>query len=434
MRIISAAILMFGIFWAADFKRVMASDPLTPEEKAAVQKQKEILDEIMNLYAEHALDRPTDFTACMREMMAMSLSKKCRDKFTHYSTPEIAKQERENFAGQFGGVGVELITADEQVIIKLSTAGGPAERAGLKDGDIILKVDGRHSANVNEMTSWIRGQPKTKVELIVWRPKTKQELKFTIVREMTVIQNVKWRVSITNPQIGIVEIHQFDQNVPLKFTEAVVALAEKKATSLVIDVRGNPGGLVDSTSVLLSLFSKEDDTLLTVRRRHEQTVTTLKNLSLSAGWLHLQAMMRLEQSLKIDSLLKINVVVLINGSSISASEIFAGTMKDYGYPLVGEKSYGKGVGQDLIELSDKSLLSLTTFEFLVGNHQVAIRDKGVTPTVEVKSAPPAPPIVQKEKMTVREKEQADPQLMKAIELLGFCLRTDFTPRYKCVRN
>src|SRR3989344_4449385 len=111
---------------------VSADRSLTSEEKSSIEKQKKIIDEMMNLYAEHALDRPVDFTACMREMLAMNRSKKCRDKFTHYNTPEIAKQQKDDYTGHFGGVGMELTEEDGVVIITTPMAGTPSERAGLK--------------------------------------------------------------------------------------------------------------------------------------------------------------------------------------------------------------------------------------------------------------------------------------------------------------
>lgn len=180
--------------------------------------------------------------------------------------------------------------------------------------------------------------------------------------------------------------------------------------------------------------------------RHEQEVITLhNNLPLSAQKNFLQAIVTLLKALSINSLSRINTVLLINNGSASASEILAGTMKDWGYPIIGEKSYGKGVGQEMFTLSDGSVLALTTFEFLVGNHQVVIRDKGVTPTVEVKmleshnqkaaeGEPRSKERDKKEEMNDREKEQADPQLLKAIEVLESCLETGTTSIYRCNRN
>lgn len=205
-----------------------SGDELTVQEKKAIAKQKDILDEIMRLYAENSLDRPADFTACVREMLAMSRSKKCRDKFTHYETPEVAKQRNDDYAGQFGGIGLELMEEDGAVIITTPMVGTPSARAGFKAKDIILKVGGQEPEDINEAIAWIRGKPGTKVTLTVFRPATKQKLDFTLTREIINVQTVKWRVSSTDPKIGIVEIHKFDETVPLKFAEAIIALVKKK--------------------------------------------------------------------------------------------------------------------------------------------------------------------------------------------------------------
>lgn len=417
----------------ADQPTVLVTDgKLTPQEKSAILKQKNILDEIMNLYAEKSLDRPADFTACIREMFAMSRSKKCRDKFTHYETPEAAKQEQENFTGQFGGIGLELTDDDGAVVVNTPIAGTPSERAGIKAKDIILKVDDQEPEDTKEAVSLIRGKPGTKVVLTIFRPETKQEMKFTLTREIIELKTVKWRISKTNPKVGIIEIRMFDETVPVEFAKAVVELQKKHAPNIIIDVRNDPGGLVNSVLALLGLFAQSTDTLLTEHTRDEQTVTTLHNLSPIAKMSYVKAVIIMLKAMDMDSFRKINAVVLINNGSASASEIFAGTMKDWGYPIVGEKSFGKGVGQNMFNLSDGSVFSLTTFEFLVGNHKIAIRDQGVTPTVEVKM-PETPIEKDKKELSDKEKEQADPQLLRAIELLEAC-RQNGTAPIQCHRN
>lgn len=403
------------------------NDELTAKEKTAIEKQKKILDEIAVLYAERSLERPKDFAACVREMFAMRRSNKCRDRFTHYYTPEDVKHQKEYLAGKFGGVGVELIQEDSYVVVLAPIGGTPAERAGIRAKDIILKVDGKEVDDINEASSLIRGKAGTNVTITVFRRGTKGELVFTLTREIINVQTVKWRLSSEDKKIGIIAIRRFDGNVSGQFAEAVIDLAGKGAKSIVIDLRNNPGGLVSSVSALLGLFANKTDTILTYRYRYSREVMTFNKMPVWTRLDYLRASMRIERALKIKSLRGIPTVVLINNGSASASEIFSGTMKDWGYPVVGEKSYGKGVGQELIDLSDGSRLALTTFEFLVGNRQVVIRDKGVEPTIKVKAT--------EQKIDENKKDDKnDAQLMKALEVLQSCGKNDPARAYRCTRQ
>ena len=404
----------------------IAKDSLTTAEKEEIEKQKNILDEITQLYAERALQRPADFTACVREMFAMRRSNKCRDKFTHYSTPEEVKQFDDAMAGKFGGVGIEITQKGDMVVVVAAIEGTPAERAGIKANDIILKVNGKETESVDEAASLIRGKPGTKVTLTVFRQKTKKELTFTLTRETIVVESVKWRLSSADPKIGVIKINRFDHEVPEKFAKAVIGLDKEGAKRVIIDLRNNPGGYLDSALAMLGLFAQKKDIILTVRHRHSEEVITLsKGMPLRAWKSHMDASQALLKDLNKDSLKDISVVILVNNGSASASEIFAGTMKDWGYPIVGEKSFGKGVGQEIISLSDGSRLALTTFEFLAGNGKAVIRDKGVKPTIEVK--------VPEENSRNKKEDKDDLQLMKAIEVLESC-KKGIASVYKCARK
>ena len=401
-------------------------DALTDKEKKAIAGQKKILDEIMQLFAKHALERPTDFTACVREMFAMRRSKKCRDEFTYYSTPEEAKRHDEDSAGKFGGIGIEITREEDKIRVIAVIIGMPAAKAGIKIGDIILKVDGEKPRSASEAASLIRGKLGTTVALTISRGNDRKEFMFTLVRETVVVQAVRWRLSSIDKTIGIIEIRHFNKTAPLKFSEAVIDLAKKGVKNIIVDLRDNPGGLFGSATSLLSFFARDDDIIVTIRYRHSRSAITPRDVFSSAAKNLWMAPAWVARAFREDFLKKIGVVVLINKGSASASEIFAGAMKDWGYPLVGEKSYGKGVGQDVITLSDGSRLTLTTFEFLVGNRMVAIRDNGVQPTTEVKSP--------EENRASGKDERGDLQLMKAIEVLQSCGKKDPARSYECVRK
>lgn len=388
-------------------------DGLTPNERTAIRQQKGILEEIMKLLAREALLRPHDLAACAREMFAMRATDKCRDRFTNYLSPEEVKEFDVQMTGEFGGVGMRLEVKDKKIVV-IPMPGTPAERAGVKSGDVILSVDGKKPKDAEEAMLLVRGKTGTTVKITFYRESTKQELEVTLVREVIKIQSVKWRISKTDPKVGIIQIIHFDRQVPRDFFAAANELMAKGCKALVIDLRNNPGGLLHSAQIPLTFFMRPEDTMLTIRNRTNEEIADSHNFP----------------PREANDFRRMRTVILINGGSASASEIFAGTMKDWGYPVIGEKSYGKGVGQALYTLSDGSRLMLTTFEFLVGNGRVAIRDKGVTPTIEVKQPE------KKDRKTKRDEldERDDLQLQKALEVLAVCGKKDATPAIKCTRD
>lgn len=371
---------------------------LTLQEKLAIEKKKDVLDQIMELYATRALERPKNMVACLEEMLAMQRNGDCRDRFTHFVPATLAKIDLEDKKGEFGGIGGILTFKDGRVLIMSVLPGTPAERVGLKPGDIILKINGQEVKDVAEVVKMLRGEPGTKVDLLIWREKFDKPQTFTLTRELIHIESVitkviEAKVGENRAKVGLVKITQFQANTTADFAEAIKKLAKKKIDKIVIDLRNNPGGLLGTALEILAFFMKADDVAIVHKDRLSEKV-------FDANYVVSNTDIR-----GFGNLRHLKVVILINGGSASASEIFTGTMKDWGYSVVGEKSFGKGVGQEAIKLSDGSIFWLTTFEFLVGNHRVQIRDHGVTPTVEVKNPEPLPGI-----------EPRDLQLEKAIEL------------------
>jgi carboxyl-terminal processing protease len=380
---------------------IKSGNTLAKNEEAAIEAQQKILKEIMELFATKALERPKDLIACAQEIFAMRRNGKCRDRFTYYLSPEDAKRMADDMKGRFAGVGVEITQKDNYVVVVAPMAGTPAEQAGIKPNDIIIKVNDKKISNIEEAVSLMRGEPGTKVKIAIIREKNPKELVFTLTRKEIVIQSVKWSIAPGNAKVGIVKISHFDAKVPFDFFSAFVELKMRKADSVIIDLRNNPGGLLNSAIGVLQYFMESGNIMLTIRERDKQEAIPKNSMP----------SMALMKNFKI--------LILINNGSASASEIVAGTMKDWGYAIVGEKSYGKGVGQLVFSLSDGSELVLTTFEFLVGNNRVAIRDKGVIPTVEIKRP--------KEEKKAKDGKEAidskkDAQLEEAIKIIAACAK------------
>lgn len=425
--VVICSILFISAVSCTKPKKPAGYSSLTSDEKRAIEKQKIVMDEIMGYYAREALERPKDIVACVREMFAMRRSGKCRDKYSNYFAPERVERRKEDMAGKFRGVGLEITKKDGQIVVINVIAEMPAARAGIQAGDIIIKINGKEPITVWEATNLLRGKRNTKVELAVFRVKIKKEINFILKREVITASTVKWRLSSLDKEVGIVEIHSFDGTVLKKFPDAIIDLMKKGAKGIIFDLRDNLGGYLDGTLSLLAFFARVDDTILTIRYRNTKKTITFYTLPKEAAVNYLAACTKIFIALRNTSdLKKINTIILVNNGSASASEIFAGTMKDWGYPIVGEKTYGKGVGQVAWHLSDGSLFTLTTFEFLAGNGKVVIRDKGVEPTFIVKAPETKASRIEKD-------DNKDTQLKKAVEVLQTCNKIDPARAYKCKR-
>jgi carboxyl-terminal processing protease len=369
--------------------------PLSAKEQAGIDKQKQILQEIIELYAKATLERPQDLVACAREMFAMRPSGICRDKFTHFLTPEEAEIKTQDDSNEFGGVGLEIHWEDGKTVVVSPLPGTPADRAGIKPKDVVTKIDGKEPKTLTQAVLWMRGDPGTKVKVTIERAGGASPIEYILKREDITVNPVESSLASANPEIGVIKVKRFQEKTYEFFESAMENLRQNGVQKVVIDLRNNPGGLVPSVLQMLGPFMKPDDLALTIRYR--KTLESFGSKQITVSLLKSRWLLP-----RFGKYLDMKIVVLINSGSASASEIFSGTMKDWGYPIVGENSYGKGVGQNIFRLSDGSELALTTFEFTVGNHKVKIRDLGVTPTVEVKQP---------------EGEKKDLQLEKAVELL-----------------
>lgn len=271
--------------------------------------------------------------------------------------------------------------------------GTPGEREGFQPEDIILEVDNKEVNNTKQVVDLIRGPAGSKVEIKFWRKGFAEPKTVVVVREKIIVQSVKSReLSVAGQKIKVIKVNTFGEKTYRQFKDAFTE-AKTKGTKLVaLDFRNNPGGLLNEALKMLALFMRESDTALTYRTRNE-------TVPYDAAYLRSQKELGIRS---FGEFRDFKIVLLVNKGSASASEIFAGTMKDWGYTVIGEQSFGKGVGQSCTPLSDSSVFCLTTFEFLVGNNRVSIRDKGVVPTVAVKNS---------------DNKAEDKALDKAVEIL-----------------
>ena len=285
------------------------------------------------------------------------------DPFTWFADPEEAERIKEAASGRYSGVGA-VVNENEagQVIIVHPFQGGPADLAGLLAGDIVLEVDGTDTRDLSleQAVGLIRGPSGTSVRLTIQREGLEQAFETDIVRAQIEIPSVEYEV--LDEGIAYLKLNDFRSSAPAEVRAALAALLEQEPSSLVLDLRDNPGGLLSSSIDVGSEFIAEGVITL------EKGSNGLEETLVSRG-----------NGLATE----IPLVVLINGGTASASEIVAGAIRDHERGLlVGETTLGKGAVQDPIDLSDGSHLRLTTAHWFTPDGQL-IQGEGLTPDIEV---------------------------------------------------
>ncbi len=287
-----------------------------------------------------------------------------KDPYTAYLNAKDSKEFNDQLQGTFSGIGAELgKDSQDNLIIVAPIEGFPAAKAGLRSQDIIVSIDGQSTAglSVDEAVSKIRGKKNTTVELRILRNKS-EDLSLTIARDDIKIASVKWQILDGN--IGYIRINQFSDDTAALAQKAAQEFKDKGVKGIVLDLRGNPGGLVNASVAVASLWLPEGKTILQERRGTVAVSTELANGN--------------------NILNGIKTVVLTDGGTASAAEITAGALRDNNAAtIVGVKSYGKGVVQQVIPLSGGGELKVTIASWYRPNGQ-NINKKGINPDQEVK--------------------------------------------------
>ena len=284
------------------------------------------------------------------------------DVYTTYMTAEKASDFYDDLHGNVGaGIGVEMGLRDGYVRVLRTLPDNPAKRAGVLAGDIIYKVNGEEvwSLDVEEISKKVRGEEGTEVTVTMVRDGKEKD--FTMKREK--INNVSAYVDYDG-HTAIVTVTRFDNDTGTKVQQMAQEFGGKGINKVILDLRGNGGGYVSAAQDLLSLWIDGEKVLEQKSLHYGNSVTN---------------------ALSGKAILKdMKTIVLVNGSTASASEIVAGALQDYGKAtILGEKTYGKGVVQNLFDLSNGTLLKVTTAEWYTPNDR-SINKEGITPDVEVK--------------------------------------------------
>lgn len=308
-----------------------------------------------------------------------------KDPYTVFLTKNENKRFREDIQGEFFGIGVEITQKNNVPTIVAPLSDSPAEEAGLKAGDIIMEVDGAKTSEIGfeETIDKIRGKDGTVVNLKILRDGLDSPIDFNVKRAKIVVKSVEWEEKLqNNRKITYIKIRQFGDDTESLFKDASQAALKNKDKFIIIDLRNNPGGYLE-TAVQIGSYFIPDGVILTEKGKNDR-----KKDYVSLG----------------NSVLKdFKVVILVNEGSASASEILAGAMRDRkDAKIVGNKTFGKGSVQELIDLSDGSAVKITVAKWFTPKGQ-QINGEGIEPDINLSDD---------------DKTEADEQLSRALEMVA----------------
>ena len=313
------------------------------------------------------------------------LVKSLKDPYSNFLPPQESKEFQENIRGDFSGVGMEIGARNEIITVIAPLKGTPAYKAGIKAGDKILKIDGKITGDISveEAVHLIRGEKGTIVKLTVLSKNEEESKEISIVRD--IIQIPVLDTEEKPEGIFIISMYIFSGNSANIFRNALREFVLSGNNKLILDLRGNPGGYLESAVDVASWFLPAGKVV--VREKFSDDKETIFR---SRGYNIFQ---------------DLPMVILINEGSASASEIVAGALREHGAAkLVGQKTFGKGSVQELIQITPETSLKLTIAKWLTPNGR-SISDEGLEPDIAVE-------------ITKKDMEAGrDPQMEKALEML-----------------
>ncbi len=377
--IILALILVFTFAASAQDDGVEGQLPPEPQQEENYTKAdafQDVMFLLQNYYVEDV-----KFETLIEGAIDGMLNKV--DRYSYFMSASEYEEMQQEYEGHYGGIGIVITMRDNKLTIVSPIKNTPGERAGLRAGDIITAIDGEETAEMSQMKAvdMMRGEENTDVTLTIDRG-DEEPFDVEITREDIEVPYVE--TEMKTEEIGYISLAQFIEEVGTKVETAVADLKEQGAQGIILDLRNNPGGLLDEAVDVSSVFLDEG-VVVSVRQKDET-----------------ERILEVNQQIKADT--EIPLIVLINKGSASGSEIVAGAVKDYDRAkLIGTTTFGKGVVQSVIPLKDGSAVSLTTARYYTPDGTY-IHEKGIAPDTKVELD-----------LDAAQEDGSDNQLQKAIE-------------------
>ena len=332
-------------------------------QERATRDNARLFDQVLSLVADRFVDTVT--AGSLYEKAAEGMVSQLNDPYSELFTPEESKRFSSNSTGRYGGIGMQIEKQADNIVVVKVFPDTPAERAGVVEGDRIVGVDTASTRgwSTDKVSTTLTGTPGTKVRVRFARPGIAQPMEHQLTRSIIRIPAVPYAVMLEN-NVGYVPLQQFNENATDELTGALARLRKQGARSFVIDLRNNPGGILDQALTVSDLFLKEGQEIASVRARQGKA----QHFMTQRG----------------DHLDNVPLVVMVNGYSASASEIVAGALQDHDRALVvGTTSYGKGLVQSLFPLEGGYTLKLTTAKWFTPSGRSIQKDrKPATPGVQ----------------------------------------------------
>jgi carboxyl-terminal processing protease len=390
--------LLGGILFQREvLSRFLSSDVIPSNAASDFGLMAEAWNAIEQVYVDRSAVKPKAMTYGAIEGMVDALGDTGHSRFL---TPDMARIEHDYSQGRLIGIGAELQVRAGHVVIVAPLDNSPAQRAGLKPGDIIVKVDGKEIAGLPlaEVVERITGPAGTQVTLTVVDPRDDQKRDFVLRRAKIVLHNVTWQ-RLPGTSIADVRIAAFSQGVSDALRQTLTQVQDAGLKSIILDLRNNAGGLLKQAVETASLFLSSGNVLLEKNAAGKTTAVPV------------------DRTLPTTPL---PMVVLINAGTASAAEIVAGALQDARRAqLLGQTTFGTGTVLGEFRLSDGSMLLLAVQEWLTPSGQT-IWHKGITPTISVAlpaDVGPLFPSAERDMTMEQIRASGDAQLLRAIELL-----------------
>lgn len=370
--------------WQNYKPKITVKNQLPPSNQQTVDFK--LFWDVWNLLSKEYVDKKAIDSQKMYYGAIQGMVSALQDPYTVFLPPEAQKNTKEELGGSFEGVGIQLgFNKEKRLVVIAPLTGTPADLAGIKAGDMILKINDKEALSLSlpEAVNLIRGNKGTKVSLEIYRDGEEKPRVIELTRDTIIVKSVEASTKLTpgNKKTVMIKLSRFGEKTNTEWNEAVSKALSEAPEGIVLDLRNNPGGFLDGAVFIASEFITSGDVVLQEDASGEKQGYKVNRLG---------------------KLLKIPLVVLVNKGSASASEIVAGAIQDYKRgQLVGEQSFGKGTIQQSQDLPGGTGIHITTAKWLTPNGRW-VHNSGLTPDIKVEPSSEA---------------TKDAQLDKALELL-----------------